>query len=277
MTDHLAPAILNALADGELTGAQLAQANEHLATCPACTTSALHQSLLKSATARAGHRYAPPPHLQERLMRLAAHEHLHPQQQQPNTTAQPRPRIAIPRSAMLGWATAAVLLLACTAALFVQRNLDHANLAAAQHAALVGEVFDQHVATLANPTPPQVLSTDRHTVKPWFQGKLPFSFNLPDPLPSNTTLDGANLTYLRNQPVAQLLYSIGKHRVSIFISQKPPTPANPTQTDRAGFHVIDRTTASLEIVAISDVDPARLAELATALQQAQTPNATQSR
>jgi anti-sigma factor RsiW len=276
MTDHLAPAILNALADGELTPPQLAQANEHLATCPACTTSALHQSLLKSATARAGQRYAPPPHLQERLMRLAAHEHLHPQQPQPSTitTAEPRPRIGI-----LGWAAAAVLLLACTTALIVQRNLDRASTAAAQHAALVGEVFDQHVATLAATTPPQVLSTDRHTVKPWFQGKLPFSFNLPDPLPSNTTLDGANLTYLRNQPVAQLLYSIGKHRVSVFVSQNPAPPrtSNPTQADRAGFHVIDRTTSNLEIVAISDVDPARLAELTTALQQAQTPNATQSR
>jgi anti-sigma factor RsiW len=270
MTDHLAPTILNALADGELTPPQLAQANEHLGTCPACTTTALHQSLLKSATARAGQRYAPPPHLQERLMRLAAHEHLHPQQQQPSTT-QPRPRI------VLGWATAAVLLLACAATLIVQRNLDHASIAAAQHTALVSEVFDQHVATLANAIPPQVLSTDRHTVKPWFQGKIPFSFNLPDNLPSNTTLDGANLTYLRNQPVAQLLYSIGKHRVSIFVSQKPATLTTSPQTDRAGFHIIDRTTSNLEIVAISDVDPARLAELATALQQAQTPNATQSR
>lgn len=272
MTDHLTPVILNALADGELTPPQLAQANDHLAACPACTTSALHQSLLKSATARAGQRYAAPPHLQERLMRLAAHEHLHPQEPEPRTTAESRPRIAI-----LGWATAAMLLLACTAALFVQRNLDRSNVAAAQHAALVSEVFDQHVATLANPAPPQVLSTDRHTVKPWFQGKIPFSFDLPDNLPSNTTLDGANLTYLRNQPVAQLLYSVGKHRVSIFVSQKPATPTTSPQTDRAGFHVIDRTSANLEIVAISDVDPARLAELATALQQAQNPRATHSR
>jgi anti-sigma factor RsiW len=64
-----------------------------------------------------------------------------------------------------------------------------------------------------------VLSSDRHTVKPWFQGKLPFSFNLPEGLPSDTTLDGANLTYLHNRPVAQLLYSIGRHRVSVFVQQ----------------------------------------------------------
>jgi anti-sigma factor RsiW len=56
MSDHLSPSILNGLADGELSADQLAVANEHLAACPACTSNALYQSLLKSATAKAGQR-----------------------------------------------------------------------------------------------------------------------------------------------------------------------------------------------------------------------------
>ena len=72
MTDHLSPSMLNGLADGELSADQLAVANEHLAGCPACTSNALYQSLLKSATAKAGQRYTPPPQLQERLTRLAS-------------------------------------------------------------------------------------------------------------------------------------------------------------------------------------------------------------
>ena len=262
MTDHLSPSMLNGLADGELSADQLAVANEHLAGCPACTSNALYQSLLKSATAKAGQRYTPPPQLQERLTRLASSRleapgtgsgHRYPQQW----------RFA------WGWVAAAVLLLVSASTMMVQRTARKAEIASAEHAALVTEVFDQHVATLAGSLPPQVVSTDRHTVKPWFQGKLPFSFNLPEGLPRDTTLDGANLTYLHNQPVAQLLYSIGKHRVSVFLLEKAgPAGANQL-AEHAGFHVMEFSTNELEGVAVSDVDPARLAELVSAIKQAQ--------
>lgn len=263
MTGHLSPAMLNGLVDGELSADQLAVANEHLAGCPACTSNALSQSLLKSATAKAGQRYIPPPHLAERLTRLASSRseaegtgtgHRYPQQW----------RFA------WGWAAAAVLLLISASTMMVQRNASKAEISSAEHAALVTEVFDQHIATLAAGMPPQVVSTDRHTVKPWFQGKLPFSFNLPESLPRDTTLDGANLTYLHDQPVAQLLYSIGKHRVSVFVEEKAGrASADEAPAERAGFHVMDFKTSDLEGVAVSDVDPARLAELVSAIRQAQ--------
>jgi anti-sigma factor RsiW len=273
MSDHLSPLALNALADGELDGESLAQANEHLAGCSLCTTGALHQSLLKSATARAGQRYTPPPHLQERLMHLAAAESS--QAERPELRSQVRSSGS--RWGTLGWATAAVLLLLFGTALIVQRNLRKAEVASVEHTALVSEVFDQHVATLAGSLPPQVVSTDRHTVKPWFQGKIPFSFNLPENLPKDTTLDGANLAYMRNQPVAQLLYSIGKHRVSVFVSERPSSGAGDSLVDHSGFHVMDFSAGDLEMVAISDVDPARLAELAGAIRRAQTGNQQQHR
>ncbi len=154
-----------------------------------------------------------------------------------------------------------------------QRATQRAEANSAEQAALVTEVFDQHVATIAGDMSPQVVSTDRHTVKPWFQGKIPFSFNLPQGLPGDTTLDGANLTYLRNQPVAQLLYSIGKHRVSVFIQQQSGSAAaNEWVADRSGFHCDGLQTNGLEAVAVSDVDPARLAELVDAIKHAQSGN-----
>ena len=205
MTDHLSPTMLNAVADGELSTDQLAMANEHLAGCSSCTASALQQSLLKSATARAGQRYTMPPELGERLA------------SQPETAAAARSKSGIWSP---GWITAAALLLVFSSMTLSQRHTRKVEIASAEHAALVTEVFDQHIAMLAGNLPPQVVSTDRHTVKPWFQGKIPFSFSLPENLPGDTTLDGANLTYLHNQPVAQLLYSIGKHRVSVFVRQK---------------------------------------------------------
>jgi anti-sigma factor RsiW len=263
MTDHLSPSMLNGLADGELAADQLAAANEHLAGCPACTSNALYQSLLKSATAKAGQRYTPPAQLQERLTRLASSRletpetgsgHRHPQQWRFGW----------------GWVAAAVLLLVSASTVLVQRSARQAELASAEHASMVTEVFDQHVATLAGSLPPQVVSTDRHTVKPWFQGKLPFSFNLPESLPHDTTLDGANLTYLHNQPVAQLLYSIGKHRASVFVREKSgAASADEAPVEHAGFHVMGFSTSDLEGIAVSDVDPARLAELVNAIRQAQ--------
>ena len=264
MSDHLSPGMLNGLADGELSADQLVVANEHLAGCPACTSNALYQSLLKSATAKAGQRFTPPAQLQERLTRLASSRleapetgsgHRHPQQWRFGW----------------GWVAAAVLLLVSAPTVLVQRSMRQAELASAEHAALVTEVFDQHVATLAGSLPPQVISTDRHTVKPWFQGKLPFSFNLPENLPRDTTLEGANLTYLHNQPVAQLLYSVGKHRASVFVREKSgAASADESPVEHAGFHVMGFSTSDLEGIAVSDVDPARLAELINAIRQAQT-------
>jgi anti-sigma factor RsiW len=277
MTDHLSNVILNALADGELSADQLANANEHLAECPPCTSQALYLSLLKSSTAKAGLRYAPPPQLQERLVRLASQEDSELQPPKLRITSIPPSRIAWGFGS-LGWATAAVLLLVTVSLIFVQRTSRRAETASAESAALITEVFDQHVATLAGNMPLQVVSTDRHTVKPWFQGKIPFSFNLPQGLPSDTTLDGANLTYLRNQPVAQLLFSIGKHRVSVFLRQRSGQAGiNESLTERSGFHVIDFGANDLEVIAVSDVDPGRLAELASAIDHAQTGDQQQSK
>ena len=69
MTEHLSAEMLNQFADGELAQEQVARANEHLAQCCACTSNALSQMVLKSTTARAGHRYAMPADLRERLLR----------------------------------------------------------------------------------------------------------------------------------------------------------------------------------------------------------------
>lgn len=277
MTDHLSHAILNALVDGELAADQVATAGQHLAGCLSCTAYALNQSLLKSATAKAGRRYQPPPHLQKRLARLATQDAS--RSQTPGFRPAPfSPMRSVWGFGSLGWAAAAVLLLASVSTMLFQRATQRAEIASAEHAALITEVFDQHIATLAGNIAPQVVSTDRHTVKPWFQGRIPFSFNLPQTLPDNTTLDGANLTYLHNQPVAQLLFSTGRHRISVFLRQSSTgAETNAFAAERAGFHVMAFSSKGLEGVAVSDVDPVRLAELVSALKNAQTEAQPQSK
>jgi anti-sigma factor RsiW len=253
--------MLDALADGELAGDELARAQEHLAACAPCapcTTSALAASLLKGATARAGERYAAPPELQARLAKLVAGAESAPEE--------PRRGWGF---GSFGLALAALLLL--YAGLFLLPHRAGRDLvAAADYSALVTEIGDQHIAMLAGGAPPEVVSSDRHTVKPWFQGKIPFSFNLPQDLPADTTLDGADLTYLRDQPAAQLLYSVGRHRVSVFVRARAAgADAELPAQDYQGFHTAGFRAGNLEVLAVSDVDAARLADLVARMKGAQ--------
>ena len=265
MTDHLSVPILNALADGELSAEQLATANHHLSQCPSCTSDALYQSLLKSATAKAGQRYAPTPNMQARLA-LRIREELSFQNSQHGDNAHP----VVRSSNFYGWAAAVALLLISVGVTLVQYNWSRSATASAQYAALATEACDQHIATLAANSPPEVISSDRHTVKPWFQGKLPFSFNLPENLPSGTTLDGANLTYVHGRPTAQLLYSVGKHRASVYLQQRSDDKiANGLSSDHSGFHLVGFRTRDIDGIAVSDVDPARLSDLVGMISHAQ--------
>jgi anti-sigma factor RsiW len=166
-----------------------------------------------------------------------------------------------------GWAAAALISIA--GSFVLERGVLRNQLASATNAALATEVCDEHIAMLAGGGIPQVVSTDRHTVKPWFQGKIPFSFNLPASLPSDIVLDGANLAYLHNRPAAQLLYSIGHHHVSVFLQEKDGESGT-ISAEHAGFHVAEVSSGGLEAVAVSDVDSARLWELVRAVGAAQT-------
>jgi anti-sigma factor RsiW len=257
--DHISPEQLNAFIDGELLPAKQQGIEQHLATCHACTLRVLSATKLKAATARAGHRFAPPP---DALARLTAQ--LHSQSQsQPKPAARIYPiRPAAIRPA--AWAAlAAAIVLAVS--FFGWRQPHQTN-------TLAAELLDQHLATLSSAATPQVISTDRHTVKPWFQGRLPFSFNLPDAaaLPPDTTLRGADLTYLNGQPAALLLFTIHKHEVSIFLTQRNGGPfLTALHSSRSGFAIHSATTHDLHIVAVSDVNPADLDRLVAALVQVQ--------
>jgi anti-sigma factor RsiW len=261
--DHISPEQLNAFIDGELSPAEQQGIEQHLATCHACTLRVLSATKLKAATARAGHRFAPPP---DALARLTAQLHSQsqsPSQPQPKRTA----RIYSIGPASIGPATwaalAAAILLA--ASLLGWRQFHQTN-------TLAAELLDQHLATLSSAATPQVISTDRHTVKPWFQGRLPFSFNLPDAaaLPPDTTLKGADLTYLNGQPAALLLFTIHKHEVSIFLTQRISGPIfTALPSSRSGFAIHSATTHDLHIVAVSDVNPADLDLVVAALVQVQ--------
>jgi anti-sigma factor RsiW len=81
------------------------------------------------------------------------------------------------------------------------------------------QLIDEHVIMLASANPVDVVSSDRHNVKPWFQGKLPFTFNLPELNQSDFKLLGGKLIYAQHSPGAELVYQVRQHKLSVFIFQ----------------------------------------------------------
>lgn len=249
--DHLNPNQLNAFIDGELSAAELQKIQQHLASCHTCALQVVTATQLKAATARVNQRFVASP---DTLTRLAA-------------SLQPKRPVKVVsiNSFRAGAWTALAACLVLTISLIGWRQIHQSN-------ALSAELLDQHLATLSSSTVPEVISTDRHTVKPWFQGKLPFSFNLPDTLPPETTLKGGDLTYVNGQPAALLLFTIHKHEVSVFLTQRNNSAfATTLPAMRSGFTIRTRTTSDLRMVAVSDVNPADLDLLVSALATVQSP------
>jgi anti-sigma factor RsiW len=186
---------LDQYVDAELPDSELPDMEAHLRTCPACASGALSRLQAKRLTQAAGRRYSPSPEFRMKVERSLASARL------PHWARRWLPALA---------AAAALLVILSGAAIWLQH---------ARGEQALGELADLHIATLASPNPVDVPSSDRHTVKPWFQGKLPFSFNLPDLETSQFRLIGGRLTYFQQNPGAQLLLESGKHRISVFIFQ----------------------------------------------------------
>lgn len=186
---------LNLYVDDELSGDELNEVQTHLQACPTCAADALNRLQLKRMTESAGRRFSPRPEFRRKVA-------------QSIDTAR-RSRWAWRWAPVLAAAAALVLML-IPGAVWLQHSRSEQAL---------GELADLHVSTLASANPVDVVSSDKHTVKPWFQDKLPFTFNLPDLETSRFKLIGGRLTYFEQSPGAQLLFDVGKHRISVFIFQ----------------------------------------------------------
>ena len=133
---------------------------------------------------------------------------------------------------------------------------------------MAGELADLHVATLASANPVDVVSSDRHSVKPWFAGKIPFSFNLPEFHGSQFELIGGRVSYLEQSPGAQLLFRVRKHQISVFIFQAKALPlgfASAGEMDARSFHLERWQRDGLQYFAISDAAPEDLRALSDLL------------
>jgi anti-sigma factor RsiW len=186
---------LEAYADGELPAEEARALEIHIRSCSSCAADALAQVQMKRAIQSAGKRFAPNDEFRRRMQQSIA---------------------AKPRRSGVGFGWIAVAAMAGILIL-VGLGIAHQGQKRARAQQAFSEIADLHVATLASSTPVDVISTDRHTVKPWFQGRIPFAFDLPELQNSEFTLLGGRVTYLDQTPGAHLIYELRKHRISVFI------------------------------------------------------------
>ena len=242
---------LDAYLDGELASRDARELEAHLKECPDCAR--LHQA--RVALAAAIRAEVPPLRAPDELrsrvrsaLRSAA-----------GTPVSPR------SSAPLGWRP---LALAASLALVALGTWKVTSDRAAGEA-LGEQVLASHVRSLMPGHLTDVVSTDQHTVKPWFNGKLDFSPAVYDFAGRGYPLVGGRLDYLAGRPVAVLVYGRRQHLINVFLwPAHRGAAAGPGETSRQGYHLLHWATPEYNYWVASDLGLAELRDFAGLIERA---------
>jgi mycothiol system anti-sigma-R factor len=228
--------------DGELDAVRAAEFERHLEQCPECVTALESQESLRLSLHRAQLYEKAPPQLRQRVL------------------ADVRPAAPVPipyrrRPGPAQWlAVAAVLLLLLYSGWRMIPGLSEKN----SQTALVSQIVDAHVRSLQPGHLTDVISTDQHTVKPWFNGKLDFSPPVQDFASDGFALQGGRLDVIAGRTVAALVYARRKHFVSVFIWPTPEKDSMPRSGSQQGYNWITWRKNGMEFYAVTDAAAADL-------------------
>jgi anti-sigma factor RsiW len=162
---------------------------------------------------------------------------------------------------VLAWAAAAVVVLSVGGGIGLLRS----NTARAGD--LAEDVVSSHVRSLMADHLFDVQSTDRHTVKPWFLGRIDFSPTVVDLAPIGFPLVGGRLDYLGGRPSAALVYQRQKHTINVFVTSEGSGAGTPAYVRSIrGFHVHHWVHDGLSFWAVSDLNDAELSDFVRAFE-----------
>jgi len=238
--------LLHALLDGELDAGHARDVEAHVAQCSACAEKLRAFRAVRGAMSAANLKEAAPASLRSRI-----------------EAAIPAPRvadgqkIARPSRRMFfgGFAAGAALSAAAAASLFlaVIRN--------DQEQTIADEVVSAHIRSLQAGHLMDVETSDQHTVKPWFDGKLDVAPPVVDLTAEGFTLLGGRLDYIGGEPVASVVYRRRKHIINLFVARHlGQTHALVTANTVQGYNVRHWSDQGLDYWAVSDLDGEELGE-----------------
>jgi anti-sigma factor RsiW len=134
---------------------------------------------------------------------------------------------------------------------------------AARTDAIVSQVVANHVRSLLAAQLVDVVSSDQHTVKPWFDGKIDFAPEVRELSANGFPLVGGRLDYLEGKTVVALVYQRNKHPINLFITPEPTSRSrSPTVITRRGYNVFSWINSGMKYWAVSDLNATELREFA---------------
>ncbi|MDB5342335.1 MAG: hypothetical protein JWP89_712 [Schlesneria sp.] len=245
--------LLHPYTDGELDLVRHLQIEQHLQGCAACAEQEQHLQSLRIAISSPSLRYQAPESLRARVQATMP------------AVVRKRSMPALQRATM----AASVLLLvgmSATMGMLLSRP------GSSMDERLADSVVAEHVRSIQVDHLTDVVSSDRHTVKPWFQGKLDFAPNVPDLSEQGYVLSGGRLDYLVDRPVAALVYLRRLHAINVFIRPAPSEePKTVHALTRQGFHIRQWQQSGMAYWAISDLNDEELDEFVRQFQAALSP------
>jgi anti-sigma factor RsiW len=244
-------ALLDGYVDRELDVVRSVEVEHHLQDCQACAHVYKYHQALRSALKGGDLYFRPPAHLYKRV-RAAARKAHH---------AETRSRVWPWRGLSAAASLAAVVLLVWS--LVPMLTGPSAN------DRLTRELIAGHVRSLMASHLTDVASSDQHTVKPWFEGKLDFSPPVIDLTEQGFPLVGARLDYLDNRPVAALVYQRQHHVINLFLWPSAHDAEKGEQMiTRQGYHLMHWAQSGLSYWAVSNLNLGELQAFVQRVQQA---------
>lgn len=257
MTCEEAEVLLHALIDGELDAGHAREVEAHIEGCAHCAALMTEYREIRLAMAATDLQYKAPSALRRRIEEALPQPH-----------ALPRPQAVPSRRAVLrGFAMgSAVSALAATGLVaIVLRNDDQQR--------IESEVVSAHLRSLQAGHLTDVISTDQHTVKPWFNGKLDVSPPVIDLTAQGFTLIGGRLDYVDARAIGAVVYKRRQHVINLFVAQTADTERRAAKTNTLqGFNIRRWSDRGLNYWAVSDLGADELAEFGEKFETAMRAN-----